>query len=238
MDQEHPSPRWPEFARRHLREKMSRGRIASRLANLRPCLIGIEAGMATHYVARELAALRCEAIFPPCTPTPFGRGKRMTSEMPSRRGRASANDTLCSPPRPTSSEACKRSTGCAHPSLREDGRDQSDSQLSSGTRHHRPASAALWPSERTFLSPRMIRIVTDLAGDWRHLYESFEIVTDKIETLAKSDDNCRRVMNRSWRWPDYLQRDGCGDRQWRGIRHRAGFSPKRKTHHLQIVTFG
>jgi transposase len=40
-----------------LREKVSRGRIASRLANVPPCLIGIEAGMATHYVARELAAL-------------------------------------------------------------------------------------------------------------------------------------------------------------------------------------
>ena len=40
-----------------LREKVSRGRIASRLANLPPCLIGIEAGMATHYVARELTAL-------------------------------------------------------------------------------------------------------------------------------------------------------------------------------------
>ena len=40
-----------------LREKVSRGRIASRLANLPSCLIGIEAGLATHYVARELAAL-------------------------------------------------------------------------------------------------------------------------------------------------------------------------------------
>jgi hypothetical protein len=40
-----------------LRERVSRGRITSRLANLPPCLIGIEAGMGTHYVARELAAL-------------------------------------------------------------------------------------------------------------------------------------------------------------------------------------
>jgi hypothetical protein len=31
-----------------LRERVSRGRITSRLANLPPCLIGIEAGMATH----------------------------------------------------------------------------------------------------------------------------------------------------------------------------------------------
>src|SRR5205809_8084916 len=40
-----------------LREKVSRGRIALRLANLPPCLIGIEAGVATPYVARQLAAL-------------------------------------------------------------------------------------------------------------------------------------------------------------------------------------
>ena len=31
-----------------LREKVSRGRIALRFANVPPCLIGIEAGMATH----------------------------------------------------------------------------------------------------------------------------------------------------------------------------------------------
>ncbi|MFZ0673344.1 MAG: hypothetical protein WAM50_23940, partial [Pseudolabrys sp.] len=40
-----------------LREKIARGRIAARLANVPRCLIGIEAGMATHYVARELGAL-------------------------------------------------------------------------------------------------------------------------------------------------------------------------------------
>lgn len=37
-----------------LREKLTRGRIAARLANVPKCLIGIEAGMATHRVAREL----------------------------------------------------------------------------------------------------------------------------------------------------------------------------------------
>jgi transposase len=40
-----------------LREKIARGRIAARLANMPRCLIGIEAGMATHYVARELITL-------------------------------------------------------------------------------------------------------------------------------------------------------------------------------------
>src|SRR5262249_59662100 len=40
-----------------LREKVARGRIALRLANLPPCLIGIEAGMATHHLAARLAGL-------------------------------------------------------------------------------------------------------------------------------------------------------------------------------------
>jgi transposase len=40
-----------------LREKLARGRIGRRLANIPRCLIGIEAGMGTHYVTRELIAL-------------------------------------------------------------------------------------------------------------------------------------------------------------------------------------
>jgi transposase len=60
-----------------LREKVSRGRIASRLANLPPCLIGIEAGMATHYVARELAALGHNVKqVPPTYAKPFRQGHR------------------------------------------------------------------------------------------------------------------------------------------------------------------
>jgi hypothetical protein len=48
-----------------LREKVSRNRIAARLVNMSPCLVGIEAGMATHYLARELTCrfgLRSTAI--------------------------------------------------------------------------------------------------------------------------------------------------------------------------------
>jgi len=40
-----------------LREKVARGRIALRLANLPPCLIGIEAGMATTMLLASLPRL-------------------------------------------------------------------------------------------------------------------------------------------------------------------------------------
>src|SRR6476620_9864051 len=60
-----------------LREKGSRGRIAARLANVPQCLIGIEAGMATHYVARELLALGHEVKqVPPVYAKPFRQGHK------------------------------------------------------------------------------------------------------------------------------------------------------------------
>ena len=56
-----------------LREKVSRSRIGARLANIPRCLIGIEAGMATHYVARDLIALGHDVKqVPPARPATEG----------------------------------------------------------------------------------------------------------------------------------------------------------------------
>jgi transposase len=60
-----------------LREKVSRSRIATRLVNVPPCLIGIEAGMASHHVARELLALGHEVKqVPPAYAKPFRQGHK------------------------------------------------------------------------------------------------------------------------------------------------------------------
>jgi transposase len=60
-----------------LREKISRSRIAARLANVPRCLIGIEAGMATHYLARELSALGHEVKqVPAAYAKPFRQGHK------------------------------------------------------------------------------------------------------------------------------------------------------------------
>src|SRR6516162_11852293 len=55
-----------------LREKVARTKIGSRLANVPSCLIGIEAGMGTHYVTRELLALHHDVRqVPPVYAKPF-----------------------------------------------------------------------------------------------------------------------------------------------------------------------
>src|ERR1700722_8990479 len=60
-----------------LREKIARGRITSRFANVPRCLIGNEAGMATHYVARELTALGHDVKqVPPAYAKPFRQGHK------------------------------------------------------------------------------------------------------------------------------------------------------------------
>ena len=60
-----------------LREKIARGRITARLANVPRRLIGIEAGMATHYVARELTALGHDVKqVPPAYAKPFRQGHK------------------------------------------------------------------------------------------------------------------------------------------------------------------
>jgi len=77
----HASHDRPRYPRRHrvAREGVARTHfISSRLANLPPCLIGIEAGMATHYVARELAALGHDVKqVPPTYAKPFRQGHKM-----------------------------------------------------------------------------------------------------------------------------------------------------------------
>ena len=44
------------------------------------------------------------------------------------------------------------------------------------------------------LSPRMIRIIEDLSGDWRRLDERIEHITEEIEVLAGQRRNCRQLM--------------------------------------------
>jgi len=44
------------------------------------------------------------------------------------------------------------------------------------------------------LSPRMLRVVEDLAGDWRRLDARIEGLSGEIEALARQDQACVRLM--------------------------------------------
>src|SRR5215470_7946248 len=138
-----------------LREKLARSRIAARLANVPPCLIGIESGMATHYVARELLVLGHDVRqVPPAYAKPFRQGHKNDF----RDAHAIA-------------EAVQRpSTHCVPV--------KTDAQLEL---QQLPQVLA---TRTDVLSPRMISIIEDLSSDWRRLDERIEHATAEIELLA------------------------------------------------------
>jgi transposase len=45
------------------------------------------------------------------------------------------------------------------------------------------------------LSPRMVRIIEDLAGDWHRLDERIEGLSSEIEAVARRDSSCERLMS-------------------------------------------
>ena len=65
-----------------LRLKLSRGQVEARLANLPPCLIGMEACVGAHHLSRRLKALGHDpSLMPASMSGPFERATRTTSEM-------------------------------------------------------------------------------------------------------------------------------------------------------------
>jgi transposase len=45
------------------------------------------------------------------------------------------------------------------------------------------------------LSPRMVRVIEDLAGDWHRLDERVESLSGEIEAVARKDACCERLMS-------------------------------------------
>ena len=188
-----------------LREKVSRSRIAARLVNVRPCLVGIEAGMATHYMARELVALgHVVKQVPPAFSKPFRQGHKNDFRDAYAIAEAVQRPSTRCVPIKTDDQLDLQALHRVRSRLVGD-RTAVINQLRGfllehgitvrqGHRFLRQQLPQIMATRADVLSPRMIRIIEDLIEDWAHLDERVERVTDEIEGLARTDVSCGRLM--------------------------------------------
>lgn len=188
-----------------LRERVSRGRIVARLANVPRCLIGIEAGMATHYVARELIALGHEVRqVPPAYAKPFRQGHKNDFRDAHAVAEAVQRPSTRCVPVKTDDQLDLQALHRVRSRLIGE-RTAVTNQIRSfllergiplrqGLRFLRQQLPDILAKRIDVLSPRMIRIIEDLVGEWRRLDERIDHVTTEIEVLARSNEGCRQLM--------------------------------------------
>jgi transposase len=188
-----------------LREKLPRGRVATRLANMPPCLIGIEAGMGTHYVARELIALGHDVRqVPPIYARPFRQTHKNDFRDAYAIAEAVQRPSTRFVPVKTDNQLDLQALHRVRSRLISE-RTAIINQIRGfllehgipvrqGLRFLRQQLPEILAKRVDVLSPRMIRILEDLSVDWRHLDERIDAVTAEIEQLAHNTESCRQLM--------------------------------------------
>jgi transposase len=63
-----------------------------------------------------------------------------------------------------------------------------------GLRFLRAELPIILATRSDILSPRILRVIEELAGDWRRLDERIEGLSEEIEALARQDPACERLM--------------------------------------------
>jgi transposase len=188
-----------------LREKVSRGRVAARLVNVPPCLIGIEAGMATHYMSRELLELGHDVKqVPPAYAKPFRQGHKNDFRDAQAVAEAVQRPSTRCVPIKTDDQLDLQALHRVRSRLISE-RTAVINQIRGfllehgiavrqGLRFLRQQLPDILARRSDVLSPRMSRIIEDLSSDWRRLDERIEQLTEEIEVLAHGTENCRQLM--------------------------------------------
>ena len=188
-----------------LQLKLSRSQLERRLGNVLRCLIGMEACSGSHHIGRQLTALGHDVrLIPAQYVKPFLKGHKNDYRDAEAIAEAVQRPTMrfvaIKTPEQLDLLALHRvrsrlvgqRTGLINQIrgfLIERG-----IAVRQGVMPLRKALPDILGSNAQVLSPRMVRLIADLAQDWRRLDERIETVSGEIETLARQDDSCQRLM--------------------------------------------
>jgi transposase len=187
-----------------LRQKLSRRQVEARLANMPPCLIGMEACVGAHHLSRQLKALGHDArLMPARYVRPYSKGQKNDFRDAEAIAEAVLRPTMKFVAIKTAEQldlqalhrvrerlVCQRTSiiNQIRAFLLE--RGIAVRQGLRALRTEMPIILAMTDK----LSPRMIHMIEDLCTDWRHLDRRIETVSDEIKTLSEQDDGAKRLM--------------------------------------------
>src|SRR5450755_4828209 len=189
-----------------LRQKWSRGQVEGRLANMPPCLIGMEACVGAHHLSRKLQSQGHDARL---MPAKYVRAYLKGQKNDFRDAEAIAEAVL----RPTMRFVATKTVDQLDLQALHRVRDRLVSQrtgiinqirafmlergiaVRQGLRFLRTELPNILATPSDVLSPRMVRVIEGLAGDWRRLDERIDGLSGEIESTAHQDTGCERLMS-------------------------------------------
>ena len=189
-----------------LRIKLSRTQLTQRLANIPPCLIGMEACAGAHHIGRQLQALGHDVrLIPAQYVKPFLKGHKNDYRDAEAIAEAVQRPTMSFVAIKTPeqmdllalhrvrSRLVGQRTGVTNQIrglLLERG-----ITVRQGLAPLRRALPGILGSYSDALSLRIVHLMADLAEDWRQLDARMTDVSAEIEALAAQDEHCQRLMS-------------------------------------------
>jgi transposase len=174
-----------------LRQKWSRGQVETRLANLPPCLIGMEACVGAHHLSRRLKSLGHDArLMPARYVRAYSKGQKNDFRDAEAIAEAVQRPTM----RFVATKTVEQLDLQALHRVRERLVSQRTGIINQirdfllergiavrqGIGFLRAELPSILATHSDVLSPRMLRVIEDLAGDWRRLDERIENLSTEI----------------------------------------------------------
>jgi transposase len=188
-----------------LRQKWSRGQVEARFANMPPCLVGMEACVGAHHLSRRLKALGHDArLMPAKYVRPYSKGQKNDFRDAEAIAEAVQRPTMKFVATKTADQLDLQALHRVRERLVSE-RTGIINQIRAfllerglavrqGQRFLRAELPRILATPHDVLSPRMVRVIEDLSGDWRWLDERIEMLSTEIKVLASEDSGCKRLM--------------------------------------------
>ena len=189
-----------------MRQQLPRGRFERHMANLQPCLVGVEACAGAHHIGRRLSAFGHNVrLIPAQYVKPFRKGQKNDYRDAEAIAEAVQRPMMRFVPIKSAEQLDLqalhriRSRLVGH-------RTAVINQLRGfllecgvivpqGPAMLRKILPSVLAQRTDVLSPRMIRLIEELADDWRRLDDRVDTVTSEVQALARQDEGCRRLMS-------------------------------------------